>query len=164
MNRWLLSCLVAASFSVGVGLSPALGAGSHATSYAKIFGSSTSYAYGRASINDATFKAAAKTSNYAGCSTSNAHKNVPAGYLGTQAIIRNNNTGATCGTANVQYNSSSTWTMERTTSITSGSESNCPLPGYHYGVSYNLRVSDAGDTYYVTRQTASAYHFNLRRA
>ncbi|WP_156464831.1 hypothetical protein [Aeromicrobium sp. Root495] len=164
MNRWILGIVVVAGLVAGLGASPAFAAGSHPTSYSKIFGNSTSCAYGRASINDDTYKAGAKTSNFAGCDTSNATKNVPAGYLGAQSIIRNNNTGATCGTATVQYNSTSTWTKERVTSITSGSESNCPLPGYYYGVSYNLRVSDAGDTYYVTKQTPSAYYFDLRRA
>lgn len=141
-----------------------MAAGSHATSYSKIFGNSTSCAYGSASVNDATFKAGAKTSNYAGCSTSNAHKNVPTGYLGASAVVVNNDTGAACRTASTQYNTSSTWTKERTAEITSGSESNCPLPGYYSGLSYNFRYSDAGDTYYIIKQTASAYYFNLYRA
>lgn len=163
MRRVVLGCTLATGFAVGVGMSPAV-AGSHPSSYEKIFGNSTSCAYGRASVNDTTFKAGAKTSNFAGCNTSNAHKNVPAGYLGAKVSIRSNATGDYCGTTSTTYNTSSTWTKERTTEITNNLEASCPLPGKYFGQSAHVRKSDAGDLYYETVTTPLAWQFDLWRS
>lgn len=164
MKLLIGGCTIVVSFAVGIGLSPAFAAGSHPTAYVKLFGNSTSCAYGRASVNDDSRRAGSKTSNFAGCNTSNSHRNVPAGYLGAYFEVRSNATGKTCGIGTMQYNGSSAWTKERTTPITSQSESNCPLPGMYFAVSQNVRWSDAGDPYYETIVTPKAYKFNVRRA
>lgn len=163
MKRLAIGCTIAASFVFGVGMSPAVGLGSHQTAYVKIFGNSSSCAFGRASVNDATFKGGAKTSNFAGCSSSNAHKNVPVGYLGAEVALLSAATSRTCGSGSLAYNGTSNWTKERTTSITSGSESLCPLPGSYFSVTRHVRWSDAGDPYVIAIKSPS-YFFNMWRA
>ena len=133
------------AFIVGVSV-PAVAA-SYPGSYKKVFGHSTSCAMGQASINDSTYKSGSRTSNFKGCSSSNATRNVPANYLGAQAINYNWMNGAVCGTSTAKWNTSSTWTQTQTAPVHAGSASGCPNPGSYIGRSFSYRKSDAGPTY-----------------
>lgn len=120
-------------------------AASYPGDYVKVTGHSTSCAMGRASVNDSTYKTGSKTSNFRGCSPTNAHRNVPSGYLGAQAVVRNYNSGAVCGTSARKSNSTSTWTIEQTAKIVVGA-AGCPGPGYYLGQSFSYRKLDSGGT------------------
>lgn len=130
-----------------IGLSAPAIAASYPGSYKKIFGHTTSCAMGLASINTTTYKSGSRTSNFKGCSSSNETRNVPAGYLGAQAINYNWYNGAVCGSSNAKWNTSSTWTQTQTAPVLGGLAQGCPQTGTYIGRSFSSRKSDAGPYY-----------------
>lgn len=140
VNRRLAIFLVA--FLMGSVVSPAF-ATSYPGAWKKIFGHSTSCALGRASVNDSTQRGGALTSNFKGCSSSNAALAVPSGYLGARALIVNNSNGAVCGQSSTIWNSTKASSRDASTLRTSGSSS-CVYAGYYFGRATNYRNSDSG--------------------
>lgn len=143
MKRSLIVAAAALAFVVGLSVSPAF-AGSYPSNFAKVFGHSTSCALGRASTNDTTERAGALTNNYAGCSSSNAHRNVPVKYLGARAFVLNSSNGAVCGASDTAWNTSTTWTRDASTAR-EYTNTSCASPRNYFGVAWNYRKSDDGN-------------------
>lgn len=139
--KWLVFPGVLAAALLGGFLSSAAMATSYPGDYLKIFGHSTSCAMGAASVNDETFKAGARTSNFRGCSSSNATRSVPPGYLGARALVRDYYTGAVCGASSISWNTSTTYTVVTTKSWSGAA--GCSTPGYYYGQNQAFRDTDS---------------------
>lgn len=157
MKRFLVISAAAARFAVGVTISPAM-AGSHPGPWSKIFGHSTSCALGRASTNDTTERGGGLTNKYEGCSASNDRRNVPPGYLATQAQVRNASSGVVCGQSSIFYNTTSDWTRNASTAREYNTSS-CEAPRTYRGIAFNGRRSDAGD-WNTIATGAGGYYFS----
>lgn len=152
-----LACALAASFALGLSLSPAEAAGSHPGAWGLVFGHDTSCALGRASTNDATERGGGVTANFRGCDASNARRSVPPRYLQTRAFIVNHASGEVCGDSGWRTHSATASSIDASTPrerYTPG----CEAPNKYSGYSYSVRVTDAGKKYLRAR-SAGAYWF-----
>lgn len=158
VKRYTWPVVLTLAFGLGISVSPARAAESHPGPYATVFGHSTACTLGRASVNEASEKGGARTSNFYGCSSSNPTRNLPPYYLGAKAFVVRNSSGVVCGESYLYWNTFATWTRDASTSREYYG-TGCESPGYFFGWAWNYRDSDAGTVYRRTDRVSNAYYF-----
>ncbi len=158
MRAFKASIIIVAAFLFGLVATPAYSAVS-VSGWEKIFGHSTSCGMGQAGVNNSPERASGQTKNFKGCSSSNSQTNVPAGYLGAESVVVRYDNNAFCGYGDLSFNNAAA--SSKTTLATRSVFANgCWAPGYYYGMSNNVRKSDAGKFHPIQRVTNLAIWFS----
>lgn len=152
MKSRIVAASVAAAFLLGLGVAPAAAAWNW-SSWATIFGHSTSCALGASAINPATKQAQARTVNREGCNASAPGRVVPprrmfvTGYL----YYPVSSPGRICSAQPEKWNANSAAQISVAANLAASAY--CPPGGRYVATGGHARISDAGQGYTKITQT-----------